>query len=171
MGREPEFGVSRRRPPVHPFTLNTPGHLVDREQLLAELASLIENDEQAVETILNYLRQRDGGAGFMLSILSRRPEVFVPHVLYGTHVYDAPKAIDPKTAELAAVAASAALMCEHCLDAHMRAARRKGATLEEIFDVILVAGAIAESSTLAVAFRRFRQMEVRDGDETEGSDL
>ncbi|MBF8281387.1 MAG: Alkyl hydroperoxide reductase AhpD, partial [Anaerolineales bacterium] len=54
---------------------------------------------------------------------------------------------------------------------HMRAARRKGATLEEIFDVILVAGAIAESSTLAVAFRRFRQMEAKENDETEGSDL
>ena len=41
----------------------------------------------------------------------------------------------------------------------MRAARQKGATLDEIFDVLLVAGAIAESSTLAVAFRRFRQFE------------
>jgi alkylhydroperoxidase/carboxymuconolactone decarboxylase family protein YurZ len=50
-------------------------------------------------------------------------------------------------------------MCDHCLDAHMRAAQSKGATLEEIFDVLLVAGAIAESSTLAVAFRRFRQLQ------------
>jgi AhpD family alkylhydroperoxidase len=135
---------------------------VHRENLLAELSALIETDEQALETILNYLRQRDGGLGLMLSVLSRRPDVFVPHVLHGTRLYDAPKAIDPKTAELAAVAASAALMCEHCLDAHMRAARRKGASLEEIFDVLLVAGAIAESSTLSVAFRRFRQLEEKE---------
>lgn len=132
---------------------------MNREQLLAELASLIENDEQAAETILNYLRERDGGVGLMLSVLSRRPEVFVPYILQGVQVYDTPRAIDPKTAELAAVAASAALMCEHCLDAHMRSARRKGASLDEIFDVLLVAGAIAQSSTLSVAFRRFRQME------------
>lgn len=143
---------------------------MDRETLLAELASLIEDDEGAAEKILDYLRQRDGGVGLMLSVLSRRPEVFVPHVLRGLQVYDAPRAIDPKTAELAAVAASAALMCEHCLIAHMRSAQRKGATLEEIYDVLLVAGAIAESSTLSVAFRKFRQMEGKK-DETEGSDL
>lgn len=135
---------------------------MERERLLAELAALIENDEQAAETVLDYVRQRDGGVGLMLRVLSRRPEVFVPHVLQGVQLYDAPRAIDPKTAELAAVAAAAALMCEHCLDAHMRAAQRKGATLEEIFDVLLVAGAVAESSTLAVAFRRFRQLEGKD---------
>ena len=144
---------------------------MDRERLLAEMAALIEKDAQAAEIVLEYLRQRDGGVGLLLRVLSRRPELFAPHVLQGVQIYDTPKAIDPKTAELAAIAASAALMCEYCLDAHMRAARRKGATLEEIFDVILVAGTIAESSTLAVAFRRFRQMEVRNDDETEGSDL
>lgn len=144
---------------------------MDRERLLAEMAALIEKDAQAAETILEYLRQRDGAVGLMLRVLSRRPELFAPHVLQGVQIYDTPKAIDPKTAELAAIAASAALMCEYCLDAHMRAARRKGATLEEIFDVILVAGAIAESSTLAVAFRRFRQMEAKENDEPEGSDL
>ena len=144
---------------------------MDRERLLAEMAALIEKDAQAAETILEYLRQRDGAVGLMLRVLSRRPELFAPHVLQGVQIYDTPKAIDPKTAELAAIAASAALMCEYCLDAHMRAARRKGATLEEIFDVILVAGAVAESSTLAVAFRRFRQMEAKENDETEGSDL
>ncbi len=132
---------------------------MDREQLLAEVAALIEHDTQAADQIFDYVRERDGDVGLLLRVLSRRPSVFVPHVLYGTQLYDHPKAIDPKMAELTAVAASAALMCEHCLDAHMRAAQRKGATLEEIFDVLLVAGAIAESSTLSVAFRRFRQLE------------
>jgi len=142
---------------------------MDREHLLAELASLIENDEQAAETVLDYLRQRDGEVGLLLRVLSRRPEVFVPHVLQGVQLYETPRAIDAKTAELAAVAAAAALMCEHCLDAHMRAARRKGATLEEIFDVLLVAGAIAESSTLSVAFRRFHPLE-EQGDESVRTD-
>ncbi|MBI2976627.1 MAG: carboxymuconolactone decarboxylase family protein [Chloroflexi bacterium] len=144
---------------------------MEHGRLLAELTALIEQDAQAAESILEYLRERDGGVGLMLGMLSRRPGLFVPHVLQGLQIYDTPRAIDPKTAELAAVAASAALMCEHCLDAHMRAARRKGATLEEIFDVLVVAGAIAESSTLAVAFRRFRQMEAKEDDETKGSDL
>lgn len=144
---------------------------MERERLLAELTALVEKNAQAAETVLEYLRERDGGVGLMLRVLSRRPGLLVPHVLQGRQIYETPQAIDPKTAELAAVAASAALMCEHRLDAHMRAARRKGATLEEIFDVIVVAGAIAESSTLAVAFRRFRHMEAKEDDETEGSDL
>ena len=132
---------------------------MDRDQLLAEVSALIKNDAEAAKTIMGYLNEIDGGMGLMLSMLSRRPEVFVPHVLEGEHVYRHPKTIDAKTAELAAVAASAALMCEYCLDAHMRAAESKGATHDEIFDVLLVAGSIAESSTLAVAFRRFRSLE------------
>jgi len=132
---------------------------VEREQLLGELWALIERDAQAAETILDYIRRRDGGLGLLVRVLSRRPEVLAPHALQGAQLYDAPKAIDPKTAELAAVAASAALMCEHCLAAHMRAAQRKGATLEEIFDVLLIGGAIAESSVLSVAFREFRRLE------------
>lgn len=135
---------------------------MEREQLLAEVNALIKNDEEAANTIINFLQERDGGLGLMLRMLSRRPEVFVPHVLKAQHVYEAPPNIDPKTAELAAVAASAALMCDYCLDAHMRAAESKGATRDEIFDVLLVAGAIAESSTLAVAFRRFRVLEGHD---------
>jgi AhpD family alkylhydroperoxidase len=137
---------------------------VDSQQLLAELFSFVNDDEKAVEAILHYLRERHGGVGLMLTVLSRRPESFVPHSVQGLHLYETPRAIHPKTAELAAIAASAALMCEHCLEAHMRAAQRKGASLDEIFDVLLVAGAIAESSTLSVAFRKFRQLEGKRDD-------
>ena len=132
---------------------------MQRDELLAEVSALIKNDEAAANTLISFLQERDGGLGLMQRVLSRRPEVFVPHVLEGEHVYEHPHAIDAKTAELAAVAASAALMCEFCLDAHMRAAESKGATRDEIFDVLLVAGSIAESSALAVAFRRFRILE------------
>ncbi len=132
---------------------------MDRQSLLQAVESLIEDADAAADKLLDLLRERDGQVGLLLRVLRRRPEAFVPHVMQGTRLYDAPKAIDPKTAELAAVSAAAALMCEHCLEAHIRAARRKGASLEEIFDVLLIAGAVAESSTLAVAFRKFRQLE------------
>lgn len=132
---------------------------MERENLLAEVSALIKNDQEAADLLLDFLQERDGGIGLMLQVLKRRPEVFVPHVVESEHIYEHPRTIDAKTAELAAVAASAALMCEHCLDAHMRAAESKGATHDEIFDVLLVAGSIAQSSTLAVAFRRFRILE------------
>jgi AhpD family alkylhydroperoxidase len=138
---------------------------VDRQTLLEALASLIEDENAVAAEIMERLRQRDGQVSLLYRMLSRRPDLFVPHVMHSTRLYNASQALDPKTAELAAVAAAAALMCEYCLDAHMRSALQKGATLEEIFDVLLVAGAIAESSTLAVAFRRFRALEEKH-DET-----
>jgi alkylhydroperoxidase/carboxymuconolactone decarboxylase family protein YurZ len=52
-------------------------------------------------------------------------------------------------------------MCEHCLEAHISRAVAEGATFEEVLDAILVAGAIAESSTLAVALRKFKQLEMK----------
>ncbi len=142
---------------------------MEQNGLPPELASLIQNDEKAAEAVADYLIRRDGGLGLMMRLLRRRPNVFVPHALESQRIYESPQTIDAKTAQLAAVAASAALMCDHCLIAHMRAAESKGATPEEIFDVLLVAGAIAESSVLAVAFRKFRQLEGKR-DETEGSD-
>ena len=132
---------------------------MSQTELLEAVASLIEDEDAVADQLVDLLQRRDGQLGLLLRVLRRRPEMFVPHVMQGARLYSAPKAIDPKTAELAAIAAAAALMCEHCLEAHMKAARRKGATLEEIFDVLLVAGAVAESSTLSDAFRKFRQLE------------
>lgn len=142
---------------------------VDRDAVLEAVESLIENEEAAADQLVDLLHQRDGQIGLLLRVLRRRPEVFVPYVMQGQRLYHHPQAIDPKTAEFAAIAAAAALMCEHCLDAHMRAARRKGASLDEIFDVLLVAGAVAESSTLSVAFRKFRQLEGNDPGAEEGT--
>jgi AhpD family alkylhydroperoxidase len=135
-----------------------------------ELAALIENDEQAAEKVVDYLVNKRGGMGLLLRVLSRRPNQFVPYTLYGYQTYEEPAHIDSKTAELAAVAASAALMCDHCLIAHMQAARSKGATHDEIMDVLLVAGSIAQSSVLAVAFRKFLQLEGKRED-TAGPEL
>jgi AhpD family alkylhydroperoxidase len=143
---------------------------VTGEGLPPELAALIDNDDKAAEAVLDYLMEKDGGIGLLTRVLSRRPNQFVPYLLYGFQAYEAPAHIDPKTAQLAAVAASAALMCDYCLIAHMRAAQSKGATLDEIMDVLLVAGAIAQSSTLAVAFRKFLQVEGKR-DETQGTDF
>ncbi len=133
--------------------------MADRERLLAELQELVDRDAEAAERVIAILRERDGDLGFMMRMLSRRPGVFVPHALRSAQLYDAPQALDPKMAELAAVAAAAALMCDHCLQAHLEAAQSKGASLDELFEVLLIAGAIAESSTLSVALRKFRQLE------------
>ena len=125
------------------------------KQAEALMQSRVLTDElaEAVE------RQR-GGLGFLLGTLRERPRTFNPYLLKGRSVYN-PVSLDRKTAELVAVASASALRCEHCLEAHMAGALREGATLDEIMDVILISGAISESSTLSVAFRKFKQQEAK----------
>jgi len=100
-----------------------------------------------------------GELGYVLSVLKERPRTFNPYLLKGMTVYKEPRALDKKTAELVAVSASAALHCEHCLEAHMARAIAEGATLDEVMDTLLVAGSIAESSLYSVAFRKYKQLE------------
>ena len=129
-----------------------------KQTLLKDAKELLCRPELADE-LSEALVGREGELGFLLKVLKERPRTFNPYLLKGMTVYKEPKALDPKTAELVAVAASAALHCEHCLEAHMGRAVAEGATLDEIMDTLLVAGAISESSMLSVAFRKYKQLE------------
>ena len=126
--------------------------------LLREAKALLCKPELADE-LAEALVGKDGELGFLLKVLKERPRTFNPYLLKGMTVYKEPKALDRKTAELVAVSAAAALHCEHCLEAHMGRAVAEGATLDEVMDTILVAGAISESSMLSVAFRKYKQLE------------
>jgi 4-carboxymuconolactone decarboxylase len=125
---------------------------------LQEAKALLCQPELADE-LAEALVGKNGELGFLLKVLKERPRTFNPYLLKGMTVYKEPKALDRKTAELVAVSAAAALHCEHCLEAHMGRAVAEGATLDEIMDTILVAGAISESSMLSVAFRKYKQLE------------
>ncbi len=128
-----------------------------KKDILKEASALMNNAELA-EALAAAVERQNGRLGFLLSTLKERPRTFNPYLLKGRSVYN-PTALDKKTAELIAVAAAASLRCEHCLEAHMDRALREGASLEEIMDVLLISGAISESSTLSVAFRKFKQKE------------
>ena len=129
-----------------------------KRALLQEAKALLCKPELADE-LAEALVSKTGELGFLLKVLKERPRTFNPYLLKGMTVYKEPKALDRKTAELVAVSAAAALHCEHCLEAHMGRAVSEGATLDEIMDTILVAGAISESSMLSVAFRKYKQLE------------
>ena len=132
----------------------------NKKNLIKEAKSLMD-DEGLADALSQTIEDQRGHLGFLLSTLKKRHKTFNPYVLKGMSVYREPSAIDKKTAELAAVSAATALRCEHCLDAHMSRAMEEGASLEEILDVMLVSAAICESSTLSVAFRKFKQFEGR----------
>jgi AhpD family alkylhydroperoxidase len=129
-----------------------------KQGLLGEAKALLCKPELSDE-LTEALVGKDGELGFLLKVLKERPRTFNPYLLKGMTVYKEPKALDRKTAELVAVSAAAALHCEHCLEAHMGRAVAEGASLDEIMDTILVAGAISESSMLSVAFRKYKQLE------------
>jgi AhpD family alkylhydroperoxidase len=116
-------------------------------------------DEKLTEALVEALIEQHGSLGYILNVLKERPRNFNPFILKGMSIYKEPHSLDRKTAELVAIGAAAALRCEHCLESHMQRARAEGASLDEIMDALLIAGAIADSSTLSVAFRKFKQME------------
>ncbi len=129
-----------------------------KSKLIRDAKALLGNGELA-EALAEMHAGKNGELGFLLKVLKEHPRNFNPFLLKGMAIYKEPSALDRKTAELVAVGAAAALRCDHCLEAHMQRAMTEGASLDEIMDTLLVAGAISESSTLSVAFRKYKQLE------------
>ena len=95
-----------------------------------------------------------GRAPLIFKRMAERPEVLISHLLYKSTVTGT-SALEPKYVELISMAVGAALKCQHCTSYHLQAAVKKGATREEILEVILIAGLISNSSVLANAYRIF----------------
>jgi AhpD family alkylhydroperoxidase len=130
----------------------------NRKALIKEIREQL-GEENLTEALVESLIEQHGSLGYILNVLKERPRNFNPFILKGMSIYKEPKSLDRKTAELVAVGAAAALRCEHCLESHMHRAHAEGASLDEIMDALLIAGAISDSSTLSVAFRKYKQLE------------
>ena len=135
-----------------------PAKAKSKKDLIRETKSLL-CDPGLTDALAEMHAGKNGELGFLLKVLKERPRTFNPYLFKGMSIYKEPSSLDRKTAELIAVGAAAALRCDHCLEAHMGRAMHEGASLEEIMDALLVAGAISESSTLSVAFRKYKQLE------------
>jgi 4-carboxymuconolactone decarboxylase len=98
-----------------------------------------------------------GTMPFMLPILRERPEYFVLSSL-ADFMVGRPQHLDPKTAELIAIAAAAGAGAESCAKLHMKAAQKEGASREEIFDTILIACLIGKTKVMAPALRIFAEV-------------
>jgi len=112
-----------------------------------------QNPEKAVEIILDAVKQ-GGKVPYLYKALARRPDLLLKTVEQGGTIRK-PRFIEPKTAELVVVSAAAVLRCKPCLNLHMEEALRMGASLDEIFEVIFIAGLISKASTLADSLREF----------------
>jgi len=94
---------------------------------------------------------------FIFSILRDRPESFALSTLADYRI-SRPDSLDPKTAELIAVAAAAGAGADSCLKVHIGAALKEGASRDEILDVLLIAAMIGKTRILASSLRRFREV-------------
>lgn len=126
--------------------------LEEFELTLQEIVS--RGGEEIAEAWMKDIEVEYGRAPLIFKRMAERPEVLISHLLYKTAVIKT-SAIDPKYTELISMAVGAALRCPHCTSYHMQAAAKKGATREEILEVILIAGMISNSSVLANAYRIF----------------
>jgi len=99
-------------------------------------------------------------------VLSEWPAAYVPTALKNQAVVrDSP--LGARVAELVAVGAAAALQCEHCIRTHSEQALRAGASLDDVFQAMLIAGTIAESAVQSYAFREYQRLRRRSADATD----
>jgi AhpD family alkylhydroperoxidase len=117
--------------------------------------------DEAAGELLKEVEKAYGEVPYILNFMKQSPELLVAKILYDNEIIREFKRLDAKTIELISIGVSAALRCEHCLKLHIRVAQRLGATKEEIFDAILIAGSLANASVLADGTRAI-DAEVKD---------
>jgi AhpD family alkylhydroperoxidase len=116
--------------------------------------------ERLARQLLDEVAARYGEAPLVARVLAERPGVYVPAALKNqAAVRDS--LLGAKVAELVAVGAASALQCEHCIRTHSEQALRAGATLDEVFAAMLIAGTIAESAVQSFAFREYQRLKRR----------
>ena len=125
---------------------------IEFEERLAQIVA--QGADLTAQQWMKVIEEDYGKIPLIFKRMGERPEVLISHLLYkGTVAQTSP--LDPKYVELISMAVGAALKCPHCTGYHMVAALKMGATREEILEVILIAGMIANSSVLANAYRIF----------------
>lgn len=120
------------------------------EDLLTQIIN--RGCKETAEEWMQDIESEYGRTPLIFRRMGERPEVLISHLLYKGTVAKT-SSLDPKYVELISLAVGAALRCQHCTGYHMQAALKKGATREEILEVILLAGLISNSSVLANAYR------------------
>jgi AhpD family alkylhydroperoxidase len=123
---------------------------IEFEERLAQIVA--QGADATADDWMRGIEADYGRVPLIFKRMGERPEVLISHLLYKSTVAET-SPLDPKYVELISMAVGAALKCPHCTGYHMQAALRMGATREEILEVVLLAGMIANSSVLANAYR------------------
>jgi AhpD family alkylhydroperoxidase len=122
------------------------------------IKALLEHSDSLQEDIFDDTEEMLGTVPFILRVMARRPEFMIFSALKDFNALR-PKSLDPKTAELLAIAAAASSGADKCLKVHMNAAARAGASEDEILDAVFIAAIIGQTRVLASALRTFQEFE------------
>lgn len=122
------------------------------------IRAFLENRESIQEDIFEDSEAMLGIVPFILRVMARRPEFMIFSCLKDFYVLR-PKSLEPRTAELLAVAAAAASGADKCLKVHMNAAARAGASRDEILDALFIAALIGQTKVMASSLRAFQEFE------------
>jgi AhpD family alkylhydroperoxidase len=114
--------------------------------------NFLDHADAISDDILAGMQEMLGTMPVILPIERERPQTFVFTALADLQIVRPPN-LSAKTAELVAVAAAAAAGADHCLKVHIRAAKKEGASRDEIFETIQIAALIGKTKVLASGFR------------------
>lgn len=110
--------------------------------------------EAEIKKRLKRLADFYGEAPFVSRKLSESPDLFLPFSDLSRRLLMEPDHLSLKEMEIAAVAASAALGSEHCLNVHIPQALKLGVTKDELMEVIMVATFMAMTRGQSIALRK-----------------
>jgi AhpD family alkylhydroperoxidase len=116
------------------------------------LEEYLAHADTVSDDVLYEIREMLGTMPFIMPVLRERPAYFALAATADQMVCR-PEHLDPKTAELVAIAAAAGAGADSCLRVHLRAAVKEGAGRDEIYDTILIAALIARTKVLAATLR------------------
>jgi AhpD family alkylhydroperoxidase len=122
------------------------------------IKALLEEADSIQEDIYDDTKEMLGTVPFILRVMARRPEFMIFSALKDFYALR-PQSLEPKVAELLAVAAAAASGADKCLKVHMAAASLAGASEDEILDAVFIAALIGQTRVLASALRTFQEFE------------
>ena len=126
----------------------------DNEELINDF---LAHADDLGDDITEDVKAMLGTVPFIFTILRDRPDTFALSAIADYRI-SRPASLDPKTAELIAVAAAAGAGADSCLKVHMGAALKEGASRDEILDTLLIAAMIGKTRVLASSLRRFSEV-------------
>ena len=119
------------------------------EEIIREF---LGHSDELTEGIYSELEATMGRVPFIFPAMSEKKEVFIFNSLSDLNTAR-PKTLDGKTAEIATVAAAAALGADKCLGVHIVAALKEGVSRSQILDAILIGAMINKTRSLAISLK------------------